>query len=136
MIQGTYDVAIDTPKLHKLGTLALKSAGERITARLVIGEALDMEFCGTCANEKFDFQGEADFPSLGHVRYEASGSAWGNSIDVTCQTDAGKVGIFGTRLSTSAGEFKSSHDYIMQASTGTFDNGDSTMYSGLYADGG
>lgn len=136
MIQGTYDIAIDTPKLHKRGTLALKSAGERITARLVIGEVLDMEFCGTCADDKFNFEGETDFPSLGHVRYEASGSAWGNSIDAKCQTDAGKVEIFGTRLSTSAGEFKSSHDYIMKASTGSFEDNDSTMYSGLFADGG
>ena len=136
MIEGTYDVAIDTPKYHRRGTLALKSAGEAIAARLVIGENEPLEFDGTCADKEFVFAGERDLPSLGPVHFEAKGSAWGNSIDVKCQTDVGKVEIFGTRLSTSAGDFRSSHEYVMKASTGEFDDHDTTMYSGLYADGG
>jgi len=136
MIEGTYDVAIDTPKYHRRGTLALKSAGEAIAARLVISDVDPLEFDGSCADKEFVFAGERDLPSFGLVHYEAKGSAWGNSLDVKCQTDAGKIEIFGTRLSASAGEFRSSHEYVMKASTGDFDDNDSTMYSGLYADGG
>ena len=136
MIEGTYDVAIDTPKYHRRGTLALKSAGEAIAARLIVSDNEPLVFDGTCADKEFVFAGERDLPSLGEVHFEAKGSAWGNSLDIKCQTDAGKVEIFGTRLSTSAGDFKSSHEYVMKASTGDFDNSDSMMYSGLYADGG
>lgn len=136
MIEGTYDVAIDTPKYHRRGTLALKSAGEAIAARLIVGDNEPLIFDGTCADKDFVFAGERDLLGLGLVHYEAKGSAWGNSIDIKCETDAGKVEIFGTRLSTSAGDFKSSHEYVMKASTGDFDDNDSMMYSGLYADGG
>ena len=136
MIQGTFDVAIDTPKHHKRGTLALKSQGEHISARLKAGEDFDREFDGTCTDKEFDFEGTDEFPGLGKVNFKAHGSTWGNSIDVSCQTDAGKVDIFGTRLSLSAGEFKSSHDYIMSASKAEFARHDGSMYSGLYSDGG
>lgn len=136
MIEGTYDVAIDTPKYHRRGTLALKSAGEAIAARLIVGDNEPLIFDGTCADKDFVFAGERDLLGLGLVHYEAKGSVWGNSIDIKCETDAGKVEIFGTRLSTSAGDFKSSHEYVMKASTGDFDDNDSMMYSGLYADGG
>jgi hypothetical protein len=136
MIEGTYDIALDTPKHHKRGTLALKSNGERIAARLKLGDDVDLEFAGTCADKDFDFKGSGEFPSLGQVEYAAHGTAWGNSIDVQCESSIGKITIFGTRLSTAAGEFRSSHDYIMSASKAEFDDNEGTMYSGLYADGG
>ena len=136
MIEGTFDIALDTPKRHKRGTLALKSEGERIIARLVIGDELDMEFGGSCADKEFDFEGSAEFPDLGQIDYSAHGSTWGNSVTVSCKSNIGAIEIFGTRLSASAGEFKSSHDYIMSASSAEFNNDDGTMYSGLYADGG
>ena len=135
MIEGTFDVAIDTPKYHRRGTLALKSAGEHIDARLTIGDD-NLIFSGTCQDKEFDFAGEGDFLALGHMAYSAHGSVCGNSISITSETDAGKIEIFGTRLSTSAGDFRSSHEYVMSASTGDFANNESTMYSGLYADGG
>ena len=136
MIEGTFDIAVDTFKYHRRGTIALKSNGDRIVARLIGGDVLDREFAGTCADKEFDFEGNDDLPSLGQVNYKAHGSVWGNSITLTCKTDAGKVEMFGTRLSASAGEFKSSHEYLMAASTGEFADNENTMYSGLYADGG
>ena len=136
MIEGTFDVAVDTPKHHKRGTLALKSAGEAIVARLNLTELEPMEFTGTCADKSFTFKGTGDFPGLGHIDYEAEGEVWGNSIDVKCTTSAGAVTVFGTRLSGTAGDLKSSHEYLMKASAAEFDRDDSTMYSGLYADGG
>ena len=136
MIEGTFDVAIDTPKYHRRGTLALKSAGERIAARLQIGDDLDLEFQGTCADKDFAFEGMRELGRLGEVTFAARGNVWGNSVDVQVESDAGTIGVFGTRLSTRAGEFKSSHEYVMAALTGEFANNESTMYSGLYADGG
>lgn len=136
MIQGTFDVSIDTPKLHRRGTLMLQSEGERIAARLTVSEREPLDFGGTCADKSFHFEGTADLPSLGNVSYNADGEVWGNSIDVKCQTDAGLVTIFGTRLSNSIGDMGSSHEYMMKASTGEFDDNDNAMYSGRYADGG
>ena len=136
MIEGTYDVAIDTPRHHKRGTLALMSQDERIAARLKVGDEVDAEFTGTCAGKEFDFAGGGEFGALGTVEFTAHGSVWGNSIDVHCESNVGKISLFGTRLSGSVGDFKSSHDYIMSASKAEFANDDNTMYSGRYADGG
>ena len=135
MINGTYDIAVDTPKLHRRGTLALKSEGGVIAAVLNVGELGDLRFTGTCAGKEFTFAGVGEFGELGQVDYTASGSVWGSSIDVKCETSAGTVTIFGTQLSSSAGAAISSHDFIMSASAGDFTTGADTMYSGLYSDG-
>ena len=136
MIDGTFDIAIDTPKRHRRGTLALKSDGNAIAALLNVGEIEGLRLDGTCEGKDFKFSGTSEFGDLGAVEYEASGNVWGNSVTITCETSIGKTTLFGTRISSAAGEFESSHKYIMSASRCEFENGDSTMYSGLYADGG
>ena len=135
MIEGTFDVAIDTPKYHKRGTLALTSEGEMIAALLKVSELEDMVFTGTCKDKEFAFEGSGEYGRLGRIDYTAKGEVWGNTLDLKCESSAGAITIFGTRLSTSAGDFKSSHEYLMAASRADFSD-DSTMYSGLYADGG
>lgn len=136
MIEGLYDIAVDTPKRHRRGTLTLVSSGDAIEARMSVGDLEDARFAGTCADKEFTFTGSGDFPGLGQIDYEVTGSAWGNSLTATCASSAGKIEIFGTRLSASAGDARSSHEYMMKASTGEFVRDDGTMYSGLYADGG
>ena len=136
MIQGTFDVSVDTPKLHRRGTLALQSEGEAIAARLTVSDLDPIDFAGTCADKTFHIEGSGDLPSLGQVDYTAEGEVWGNSIDVKCQTSAGTVTIFGTRLSGTAGDMKSSHEYMMRASKAECGRNDGTMYSGLYSDVG
>lgn len=135
MIDGTYDISIDTPKHHKRGTVALKTNGDRIAARLKAGEDFDREFTGTCHDKDFVIEGDGEFPALGNMHYRAEGNAWGNSLSVDCKTDAGKIEIFGTRLSNDTGDFRSSHEYIMRATADDFRD-DSVMYSGLWSDGG
>lgn len=136
MINGLFDVAIDTPKYHRRATLDLVSEGASIAAVLTISEHDPLYFEGTCADKEFDFEGDADLPGIGPGGYKAHGSVWGNSVTLTCDTVAGKVEVFGTRLSASTGGVKSSHEYMMSASTGDVAADDGTMYSGLYADGG
>lgn len=136
MIDSLYDIAVDTPKYHRRGTLSLKSEGERITAKLKVSDLDELEFSGTCADKEFDFAGNRDLPSFGVADFKAHGSVWGNSVTITCDVDGKKVEIFGTELSISAGSTKSSHEYMMSASTGDVISNDSAMYSGLYADGG
>lgn len=135
MIVGTFDIAVDTPKLHRRGTLVLKSAGETIAGRLTAGDSFVIERVGTCADKDFAFEGEADIPSMGQVGFVAKGNVWGNSVTMTCETDMGKIEIFGTRLSASVGDFGSSHDFIMQASTGNGVEGQDAYFSGRYSDG-
>ena len=137
MIDGLYDIAVDTPKLHRRGTLALKSEESAIIGVLNVGEDLkDERFAGTCEGKEFTFEGAGEFPSVGQVDYVAKGSIWGNSIDIKCETSAGVITMFGTQIGASAGAVRSSHDFIMSASTGDFSDKDGTMFSGLFADGG
>lgn len=135
MINGTYDVAIDTPKLHRRGTLSLQSNEGAIAAVLKVGDLENLQFAGTCQDREFSFKGSGEFGMVGQIDYTAKGSIWGNSIDVKCETSAGVITIFGTQIGTSAGSMTSSHDFIMSAATGDFTTGADAMYSGLYSDG-
>ncbi len=137
MIDGLYDIAVDTPKLHRRGMLTLKSYEDRIAAVLSVGEDLqDARFAGTCQDKEFTFEGSGEFPSVGQIDFVAKGSVWGNSIDMKCETSAGVITIFGTQIGSSAGAVRSSHDFIMQASTGDMSDADGMMFSGVFADGG
>ena len=135
MIEGTFDISIDTMKYHRRGTVALKSDSGSIAAEFKASDLEPMYFEGTCEDKSFEIAGQGEFGMLGHVDFTAKGSVWGNSIDIDCETSAGPVTMFGTRISTDAGEFKSSHEYMMAASRADFDAKDGTMYSGLYSDG-
>lgn len=136
MIDGTYDVAVDTPKHHKRGMLTLHSEGDKLAAKLELRDAEPLSFAGSCDGQDFTVEGSGELGSLGNVEYKATGNVWGNSITANCESSIGKIELFGTQVSASTGGAQSSHDYIMQASTGEFGTDDSTMYSGLYADGG
>ena len=136
MINGTYDISVDTPKLHRRGTISFKSDQNAIVAVLNVGEDLrDVRFEGTCEGKEFAFEGTGEFPSIGQIDYTAKGSVWGNTLDITVESSAGKITMFGTQLGGSAGSTQSSHDYMMRASRADFSD-DSMMYSGLFADGG
>ena len=135
MIDGTYDISVDTPKLHRRGTVSLKSTGEAIVGVLNVGEDLhEARFEGTCADKEFTFEGSGTFPSVGDIEYVAKGSVWGNSLDISVETNAGKITMFGTRIGGSAGANVSSHDYMMKASRADFSHDDGAMYSGLFSD--
>ena len=137
MIDGLYDIAVDTPKLHRRGMLTLKSNEDKIAAILSVGEDLkDERFAGTCEGKEFVFEGSGAFPSVGQIDYVAKGSIWGNSIDIKCETSAGIITMFGTQIGSSAGAVRSSHDFIMQASSGDTSDPDGMMFSGVFADGG
>ena len=136
MINGTYDISVDTPKLHRRGTISLRSDEGTIAAVLNVGEDLrDARFEGTCADKEFTFEGSGEFPSVGQIDYSAKGSVWGNTLDITVESSIGKIMMFGTQLGGSAGAMESSHDYMMRASRADFSD-DSVMYSGLFSDGG
>ena len=136
MIDGLYDISVDTPKLHRRGTVSLKSDQGSIVGILNVGEDLrDERFEGTCEDKEFTFEGSGEFPSVGQIDYVAKGSVWGNSLDIAVESSAGKITMFGTQLGGSAGAVQSSHDYMMKASRADFSD-DSMMYSGLFADGG
>ena len=136
MINATYDISVDTPKLHRRGTIELRSDKDAIVAVLNVGEELrGARFEGTADGKAFAFEGSGEFPSIGQIDYVAKGSVWGSTLDIAVESSAGKITIFGTQLDSSAGSIASSHDYMMKASRADFSD-DSTMYSGLFADGG
>ena len=135
MIEGTFDVSVDTMKYHRRGTIALKSNEAAIDAEVKVSDLAPMCFTGTCEGKDFEVAGEGEFGMHGHVEFTAKGNVWGNSIDIKCESSVGPITIFGTRIAASAGEFKSSHEYMMAASRADFSPTDGTMYSGMYSDG-
>ena len=134
MVNGTFDIAVDTPKYHRRGVISLQSNGGAIAAQMNVSDIEGLRFSGTCHDKEFEFKGEEEFGDLGLVQFDAKGNVWGNSLTINCETSVGKVTIFGTRISTQAGEFKSSHESLMAAAAGDFESGARTMYSGTYGD--
>ena len=135
-MEGTFDVSVDTPKLHRRGTLALKGENGALVAKLNVGELENIMLEGTYEDKSFAVEGSQEFGDLDVVEYLVKGEIWGNSIDITCETNIGRVTIFGTRLSMSTGDMISSHEYMMRASRAEFAADDDTMYAGRYSDGG
>ena len=134
MIDGLFDISVDTPKLHRRGTVSLKSDGDAIIGVLSVGEDLkDARFEGTCAGKEFSFEGSGEFPAVGQIDYVAKGSIWGNSLDIDIQSSVGKITVFGTRLGATAGAVTSSHEFMMKASRADF-SAEDIMYSGSYGD--
>ena len=135
MIDGTFDISVDTPKLHRRGAGSLKSEEDAIVGILNVGEDLhDARFEGTCSGKEFAFEGSGEFPEVGQIDYKAKGSIWGNSLDIDIESSVGKITIFGTRIGGSSGANVSSHDYMMRASKADFSYDDGSMYSGLFSD--
>ena len=134
MIDGTFDISVDTPKLHRRWTISLKSEGDVVAAVLNVGEDLrDERFEGACSGKEFTFEGSGEFPSVGQIDYTAKGSIWGNSLDITVESSAGKIAMFGTRIGGSSGVLASSHEFMMKASRADF-SAEDIMYSGAYGD--
>ena len=53
MIEGTFDISIDTMKYHRRGTVALKSDAGTIAAELIAADLEPMYFEGTCEDKEF-----------------------------------------------------------------------------------
>ncbi len=104
-MKGTYDIAVDTPKRRRAGTLALDVNGQELAGRIEAGDLGTIEDTGTLDGDKLLFKGSCDIPDVGIVEYDAVGEVWGNSIEITAKTEYGKVEIRGTRTATTLGDF-------------------------------
>ena len=76
VIDGLYDIAVDTPRLHRRGTLALESNEDKIAGVLNVGDLQNLRFSGTCSGKEFTFQGSGEFGDVGQIDYVAKGSIW------------------------------------------------------------
>ena len=113
MMEGVFDVAIDTPKTHKRAKVRLKSAENRMVAALVLADGTEVVLVGTCEGQEFTVSGSGEFGDVGAVDVStAKGSVWSNSLSVECETSIGRVEVFGTRLAGSAGDFAGADNYL------------------------
>ena len=92
-----YDVAIDTPKRHMKGTVTIDAKGSNATMKLETEELGCIEADGTRVDMDYEFAGSVDVEGVGSVEYSAKGQLWGNSLDFTAETSAGKVVVYGAR---------------------------------------
>ncbi|MGI6032860.1 MAG: hypothetical protein ACOX69_05535 [Coriobacteriales bacterium] len=104
-MKGTYDISVDTPKRHRLGTLALDVQGDKLFAHLEAGDLGCIEASGTRDDKNLEFSGSCEVEGVGKVDYHLTGQVWANTLDTTAETNFGTVSIYGTRTSAAIGDF-------------------------------
>lgn len=113
----TYDVIVDTPKVHRQGKLLLMPAGETMDARLEITDGPTIEATGKRYGKNIDFAGTTKIHSE-TVEFSGVANTWANSFDMKAQTSIGEVTIYGTMTGYSAGDV----------------TGNDSMFAGRWAD--
>ncbi|MDO4797669.1 MAG: hypothetical protein Q4A01_06590 [Coriobacteriales bacterium] len=98
MIDGNYNIQMDTPLGLKKGTLALRTEGGTVFADIdapLIGKR-QME--GSCEGDTFTAQGSGKVKLLGNVDYTLQGEVVGDDIHVDIHSSKGDFQIDGTRV--------------------------------------
>lgn len=99
-----YDVVVDTPKYHRLGSARIKYSKDTVSARLEVEDLGIVEATGTREDKNFEISGVAEIENVGPVEYTAKGQTWANSLDCSVETSMGTVTIYGTAVGQSAGD--------------------------------
>ncbi|MBN2006527.1 MAG: hypothetical protein JXA21_24460 [Anaerolineae bacterium] len=97
MIDGTYDVTVETPMGALKGTVVLRQEGEALTGKFTI-MGKEAEFSGgAITGNQCSFSGEMVTP-LGNMPYTINGTVDGDTLAATAETQLlGKLAISGVR---------------------------------------
>lgn len=97
MLDGFYNMEMDTPLGLKKGTIALRTEGDKAYAHIdapVIGKK---EFECQADGDTFVFDGSFKALLVGSITFVARGEVEGDDIRVTLETNKGTFTVKGTR---------------------------------------
>lgn len=97
MIEGTYNIIVDTPLGTKNGTVVLQRADADLTAEVQVMGLGRQTGSGTAEGDRFTISGTMRAFLLGKIAYTIKGVVDGDILDATCFTDKGDLKIRGTR---------------------------------------
>ncbi len=102
-MNGTYRVTLITPFGPQNGTVTLTDRGGALNGSIhALGNASSFKN-GKINGGAFEFSGILD-TGFFHIKYAASGTAEGNSLDGTVKTDLGTFQIHGEKTSDGRAE--------------------------------
>lgn len=98
MIDGTYDIGVETALGYKKGKIVLKTDGSTVTADLeapIIGKRRGT---GIVEGNAFRAQGSASILLIGKIDFEIQGEVVGDVIDMDVHTSKGNLHVEGVRV--------------------------------------
>lgn len=97
MVDGTYEVKVDTPLGAKTGMVTLVSRGTVLDGNVEARGLGKLSATGTVNGDAFEVEGSARVFPLGKVSYRINGRVEGDVLTATCSTNKGSLDIRGTR---------------------------------------
>ena len=98
MIDGTYDLLINTPIGDKRGTATLKTEGDALHVDVKVKGFPRQRGTGTVNGAAFAAEGGVKIPLKGKIDYQISGTVIDDLLDAECKTSKGKLHIAGLRI--------------------------------------
>ncbi len=97
MLDGTYDLLLNTPLGEKQGVAVLKTSGSDLMATVKIGKLPKQKGKGTFNGNAFTASGSISVPFLGRHEYTIEGKVVDTLLEATCKTSKGPIAITGIR---------------------------------------
>ena len=97
MIDGTYNIALDTPLGHKSGTVTIRTAGETAVADIDAPMIGKQRIEGRVDGDAFSAQGSLKIMLVGKVDYTLKGTVIDDYLRVDIQTNKGAFTLEGIR---------------------------------------
>ena len=98
MIDGTYNVDIDSPIGRKQGTAILRAEGDKLIADIDMPVIKKQHFEGQVEGDKFSADGMIKLFLLGEITYSLRGEVVGDEMRATLDSSKGTFELAGKRV--------------------------------------
>ena len=98
MIDGTYDIGVETALGYKTGKITLKTDGSTVTADLDAPIVGKRRGTGMVEGNSFRAQGSARILLVGKIDFELKGEVIGDVIEMDVRTSKGNLHVEGVRV--------------------------------------
>ena len=97
MIDGKYNINIDTPFGRKPGTVALRTEGEKVIANIDAPVVGKLQTEGRLEGDGFAAEGTFKLKLVGNVTYSLHGTVVDDNLKISINSSKGKFELAGTR---------------------------------------
>jgi len=98
MIDGTYQVRINTPFGRKTGTVALRVAGDTVLADIDAPIVGKRQARGRLEGDEFTAEGAFKLKLMGNISFSLRGKVIGDHLSVVIDSNKGTFELAGTRM--------------------------------------
>ena len=97
MIDGTYNIEVDTPFGRKQGTVAIRTEGDVAIADIDAPVVGKQHVEGRAEGDRFTSEGEFKIKLVGKVTYSLQGEVVGDDLNISIDSSKGSFQLAGKR---------------------------------------